>query len=465
MSNQNLATITQNLRKAFLSQKTRKLDWRYSQLKAIKKLITENKEQITAAVKKDLGKHDFEIHQTEIVMPQTECEEAMSHLESWTKTEKVYTPIPLKPASSHIIKDPLGVVLIISPWNYPVNLALVPLIGAISAGNCALLKVSRHSYNVGELLYKLCTKYLDPECFAFDFEGGAQYITDLLEFKWDHIFFTGSVNVGRIVYQAAAKFLTPVTLELGGKNPCIIDKDVDIAFAAKRIMWGKCWNAGQTCIGLDYLIVHKSVVAKLVDEFKVVLKEFYGDDIKASSSYARVISKQHTERLSKLFSNGEVVIGGEADVESRYISPTVILNPDMDSPLMQDEIFGPVLPILTYENIDDALALIQSRPHALTLYLFSRDQKIQDQVLVGTQSGSVMLNDVLLHFTNPALPFGGVGDSGIGSYHGRLTFDLFTHRRALVQSTTKKFLDLPFRYPPYTQFADKVSGTIIGSGW
>ncbi|EGC36848.1 aldehyde dehydrogenase [Dictyostelium purpureum] len=460
-----LSSVSKNLRKVFLSQKTRKMDWRFSQLKALKKLISENKEDITAAVKKDLGKHEFEIHQTEIVMVQAECEETISHLESWNKTEKVYSPIHFKPGSSYILKEPLGVVLIMSPWNYPVNLALVPLIGAIAGGNCALVKLSRHSYNVSKLLYELLTKYMDPECFVFDYEGGAQYITELLEYKWDHIFFTGSVKVGKIVYAAAAKYLTPVTLELGGKNPCIVDKDTDIKFTARRLIWGKCWNAGQTCIGLDYLLVHKSILQPLIEEFKSVLKEFFGEDIKKSPSFARIISKAAAERLASLFTNGKVVIGGEADIEERYISPTVIVDPDLDSPLMTEEIFGPVLPIVAYENIDEAIEFIQNRPHPLTLYCFSRDQSIQDKVLDGTQSGSVMLNDCLLHFTNPQLPFGGIGDSGIGAYHGKLTFDTFTHRRALVQSTTKKFLDLPLRYPPYTPMSDNIASKIIGSGW
>ncbi|KAM9953466.1 hypothetical protein ACTFIW_006822 [Dictyostelium discoideum] len=460
-----LSVVSKNLRKAFLSQKTRKIDWRYSQLKAIKKMMSENKDNITAAVKRDLGKHEFEIHQTEIVMIQTELDETISHLESWNKTEKVYSPLHFKPASSYILKEPLGVVLIMSPWNYPVNLALIPLIGAIAGGNCALLKLSRHSYNISKLLHGLLTKYLDPECFEFDCEGGAPYITELLEYKWDHIFFTGSVKVGKIVYQAAAKFLTPVTLELGGKNPCIVDKDTDIKLTARRLIWGKCWNAGQTCIGLDYLIVHKSILEPLIEEFKVVLKEFFGEDIKKSTSFARIISSAAAERLQQLFSMGKVVIGGEADIAERYIAPTVIVDPDLDSPLMQDEIFGPVLPIVTYESIDECLEFIQNRPHALTLYLFSRDQAIQDKVLDGTQSGSLMINDTLLHFTNPNLPFGGVGDSGIGSYHGKGTFDIFVHKRGLVQSTTKKFLDLPLRYPPYTPFSDNVAGKILGSGW
>eukprot|EP01133_Synstelium_polycarpum_P012930 gene12930-15197_t len=465
MVNPNIAAINTALRTVFLSQKTRKLDWRYAQLKAIKKLVSENKEEITKAVHADLGKNVFEIHQTEIVLILAECEDAISHLESWTKPEKVYSPIHFKPSTSYVHKDPLGVALIISPWNYPVNLALVPLIGAIAAGNCALVKLSRHSVAVGTLLHRLLVQYMDPEAFSFDFEGGAQYITDLLEVKWDHIFFTGSVAVGRIVYQAAAKFLTPVTLELGGKNPCIVDKDINLKLAAKKIIWGKCWNAGQTCIGLDYLLVHKSVVDELIEEFKVVLKEFFGDDIKASNGFARVISKQHTERLMKLFGNGKVVIGGEGDVETRYVAPTVILEPDMESPIMTEEIFGPVMPIITYDNLDEAIKLIQGKPNPLTLYLFSRDQAVQDKVLESTQSGSVMLNDVLMHFANPNLPFGGSGDSGIGAYHGKLTFDTFSHRRAVVKATTKKWLDMPLRYPPYSEFADNVAGKIMGSGW
>ncbi|GAM21281.1 hypothetical protein SAMD00019534_044560 [Acytostelium subglobosum LB1] len=457
--------INERLRRVFYTNKTRKIEWRFAQLKALKKMMTENKDDIAKAVKKDLGKPDFEVNQTEVVMVIAEIEETISNLESWAKTETVYSPLHFKPSSSHVLKDPLGVVLIMSPWNYPVNLALIPFAGAIAAGNCALLKLSRHSGNVAQLLHSLLIKYMDNECFAFDSEGGAPYITELLEYKWDHIFFTGSVAVGRIVYQSAAKFLTTVTLELGGKNPCIIHQDANVKLAAKKLVWGKCWNAGQTCIGPDYLLMHKSIVEEFIEEFKVVLKEFFGDDIKQSKSYARIISKQHTERLQKLFGNGKVVIGGEADPETKYVAPTVIMEPQLDSPLMQDEIFGPVLPIITYEDIDEPIRFIQERPNPLTLYLFSRDSSVQDRVLQSTQSGSAMLNDVLLHFTNPHLPFGGSGDSGIGAYHGRLTFDTFTHKRALVKASTKKWLDIPLKYPPYSEFAGTVAGKMIGSGW
>ncbi|EGG16246.1 aldehyde dehydrogenase [Cavenderia fasciculata] len=465
MVNQNIVRMTQSLRTVFLAQKTRPLEWRYSQLKAMKKMITENKDDIIKSVHKDLGKHVFEITQSEVVLIVAEIEETISKLEGWVKPEKVYTPVGMKPATSHIVKDPLGVVLIISPWNYPVNLALVPLIGAIAAGNCAHVKLSRHSASTGELLHRLLTQYMDKEAFTFDWEGGAQYITDLIEVKWDHIFFTGSVNVGRIVYQAAAKFLTPVTLELGGKNPCIVDKEANLKLAATKIVWGKCWNAGQTCIGLDYLLVHKSVVDDLIEEFKVVLKDFYGENIKESPSFARVVSKQHTERLQKLFSCGKVVIGGEADVEQRYVAPTFIVEPDLESPIMTEEIFGPVLPIITYENIDEVISFIQARPHPLTLYLFSTDSAVQDKILENTQSGSVMYNEVLLHFANNSLPFGGVGDSGLGSYHGKGTFDTFVHRRALVKGTTKKWLDVSIKYPPYSELATNVVGKLMGSGW
>jgi len=278
-------------------------------------------------------------------------------------------------------------------------------------------------------------------------------------------FFTGSVSVGQIVYQAAAKQLCSVTLELGGKNPTIVDKDVDVTLAAKRIAWGKFWNAGQTCIAPDYIVIDKSIESSFITAMKNVIQQFYGEDPQKSVSFARIISKQHTQRLSKLFSQGEVVCGGKFDVEDKYISPTVLRNVDLESELMKDEIFGPVLPIIVVDNMDAAIEFVSSRPEPLALYYFGNDPKTQEKILANTKSGGAVVNDVLIHFVNKELPFGGVGYSGVGSYHGHRTFDVFTYERAVVFSTGKKYLDLPLRYPPYTPGVQYVVNMVTRSGW
>jgi len=286
-----------------------------------------------------------------------------------------------------------------------------------------------------------------------------------LEEKWDYIFFTGSVSVGKIVYQAASKYLTPVTLELGGKNPCIVDKDVDVDLAAKRIAWGKCFNCGQTCIAPDYILCHKDVEQAFVEALQKHIISFYGENPQESVSYPRVVNKQHTQRLANLFKCGTVFHGGKSDENDRYISPTIIRNPKLDSELMQDEIFGPIIPVVPIANVQEAIEFINNRPNPLALYLFTWNNKLQEEVMSKTRSGAAVMNDVLMHFTNSSLPFGGFGDSGMGSYHGRLTFDTFVHRRAVMKSTTKKWLDIPLRYPPYTDKASWMVDKVTRSGY
>jgi acyl-CoA reductase-like NAD-dependent aldehyde dehydrogenase len=343
------------------------------------------------------------------------------------------------------------VVLIVSPWNYPCNLALVPLIGALAAGNTVFLKVSAYAANTANTLVELIPRYLDTSCVVMEGCGGRHVIKQLLLNKWDHIFFTGSVSVGRIIGEAAGRNLTPCTLELGGKNPCIVDDTIDLRLAARRIAWGKFFNTGQTCIGVDYVLCDAAVEAAFIVELKLAVVQFYGEDPHASTSYGRIITEAHTRRLQGLLQHGEVVHGGKVVVAEKYVAPTILRAVNLDSELMTDEIFGPLLPIVTYADLSEALRFVNQRPICLALYLFSSDSQRQEQVLTGTRSGSAVINDVLMQFTNSALPFGGCGESGMGAYHGKCTFDTFTHRRAVIKSTSKNWLDLPLRYPPYSE--------------
>jgi acyl-CoA reductase-like NAD-dependent aldehyde dehydrogenase len=463
---QNIPQVAAELRRAFSSGRTRDIAWRKQQLKKLKEMIVLNKDVIVQAVQQDLGKKNpFEVVATEINLVVAEIEENLHHVDEWVQPEKVYTPVAAQPAQSFVYHDPKGVVLIMSPWNYPVNLALVPLAGAITAGNAALLKLSRHSANVARVVGGLLPKYMDNECIRVENEGGADMITALIKEKWDHIFFTGSVSVGRIVYQAAAQHLTPVTLELGGKNPCILDKDTDIELSARRICWGKFFNAGQTCIGVDYVLAVDGVEAPFIEAVKKTIKQFYGENPRVSDAFPRIISEQHAKRLTDLFKQGKVVAGGDSDPKEKYVAPTVMLYVEMNGTLMSDEIFGPVMPIIRVKTMDEAIAFINQRPTPLALYLFSNNPTNQDKVLQNTRSGACSLNEVLLHFANSKLPFGGCGESGVGSYHGKRTFEVFTHERAVIKSTNRNWLDVPVRYPPYTGTKFFLADTITKIGW
>lgn len=455
----------ERLREAFWAGTTRPASFRRGQLSRLLALFLENKDALVSAVQHDLGKVlPFEALITEYNMVVHEIKEALSNLDHWMAPTDVSTPISCQPASSHIYKSPLGVVLIMSPWNYPINLAIVPLIGAIAAGNTVFLKLSPYSAETANTLFSLLPQYLDHNTFAVESEGGRVIIQALLQQKWDHIFFTGSSSVGKVVYEAAARNLTPVTLELGGKNPCLVDSTIDLDFAAKRICWGKFFNNGQTCLGVDYILVEDGVHDRLVAALTRTIREFYGEDPKQSASYGRVISTAAATRLARLFEQGRVVTGGEADVANKYIAPTVICDPVADSELMNDEIFGPILPIVRVPSIATAIRSLQNKPTPLALYLFSSHKPTQELVLERTRSGACLINEVLVHFTNAELPFGGCGESGLGAYHGDRTFEVFTHSRAVMRSTDKKWLDIPLRYPPYTKGAAWIIDQITSRG-
>ena len=440
-------SLVRALRGYFETGATRPLSWRLGQLDAIGHFLMEREEDIFAALAADLGKPATEAFGAEIGVTLTELRLSRKKLRSWMKPERVGTSAVAMPGRSHIYREPLGVTLIIGAWNYPLQLVLLPLVGAIAAGNCAVLKPSEVAPNVSALLAKWVPKYLDPKAVQV-VEGGVPETTALLREKWDHVFYTGNGTVGRIVMQAAAKNLTPVTLELGGKSPCIVDENVDLDLAAKRIVYGKFFNAGQTCVAPDYVLVHDRVHDALVNRMVSAIREFYGDDPQQSPDYARIVNERHHARLTRLLADADVVTGGETDLSDRYIAPTILRNVSGDHPVMQEEIFGPILPVISVPSVESAIRFVNERPKPLALYVFAREKDTQDRVLAGTSAGGTTINHIWLHVGVLQLPFGGVGDSGMGAYHGHRSFETFSHRRAVLKKPLLP--DPPMLFPPYS---------------
>ena len=443
-----IPAIVQRARDAFDSGRTRPLSWRRAQLDGMRKLLEDNSEQLLAALASDLGKPAAEGWVTDIGFTIGEIKLLQKNLRKWTRPERVSTPIVALPGSSHRIAEPLGVVAIISPWNYPIQLLLSPAAGAIAAGNSVVLKPSEIAPHTSTVITELIHRYLDPDAVQV-IEGGVAETTELLAQKFDHIFYTGNGRIGRVVMEAAAKHLTPVTLELGGKSPTIVDATANLRVAARRIAWGKFLNAGQTCIAPDYLLVDKKVASAFVGELRVAIKEFYGDDPKQSGDYARIVNGHHFNRLASMLESGSAVIGGETDANTKYIAPTVLSDVNISAPVMQDEIFGPILPMVEIDNVAEAIAFINSKPHPLALYVFSEDDRAIDTVIERTTAGGVTVNGTILHISNPNLPFGGVGESGMGAYHGKSSIDIFQHRKPVLRKSTK--VDPSIAYPPYTE--------------
>jgi aldehyde dehydrogenase (NAD+) len=442
----NIPDVVAKLREAFDSGRTRPIAWRRRQLQRLGDMLDDNEERLLEALAKDLGKPKVEAYAGEVGYLKGDVKHSLKHLRNWMKPERVKTPIMNFKGTSEIQREPLGVVLIIGPWNYPIQLLLAPLVGAISAGNCAFIKPSEVASHSAALMSELIPKYLDPDCVKV-VQGGIPETTEILAQRFDHIFFTGSTFVGRIVMQAAAKHLTPVTLELGGKSPAIVDRNVDLAVAARRIAWGKFFNAGQTCVAPDYVLVHRSQEQPLLDALKRTVAEFYGPDPKASPDFGRIITKTHHERLVGFLKDGEPVCGGDNDPEERYLAPTVLKGVKPDAPIMAEEIFGPVLPVLPVDGIDEAIRFVNARPKPLALYVFTSDDSTARDVLSRTSSGGACVNDAVSHLVPPDLPFGGVGESGIGAYHGRHSFETFSHRKSVFKRAT--WIDPSLRYPPY----------------
>ena len=443
--------IVQRLRQTFDSGKTRSLDWRRGQLQAIHDMMATEGDVLVEALQADLRKPTLEAWAADIGAMKMESKSAIKSLKKWTRPERIgLLPIP---GRMRVIREPLGVVLIISPWNYPVQLLFSPLVGAIAAGNCALLKPSEVTPHTSAALASMLPKYLDSDAIVL-VEGAVAETTALLEERWDHIFYTGNGTVGRIVMQAAAKNLTPVTLELGGKSPCIVDKNVDVKITAHRIAWGKFMNAGQTCIAPDYVLVHRDREEELIEALQSCVTEFYGDDPKASPDFARIVNERHHRRVARLIKDGTPAVGGECDEADCYVAPTVLRGVSAESAVMSEEIFGPVLPVLPIDDVEEAIAIVNKGEKPLALYLFTRNSKVEKEVLSRTSSGGVCVNGTIMQLMNPALPFGGVGESGMGAYHGRHSFETFSHRKSVL--TRDMRFDPKIMYPPYSSFRTKL---------
>ena len=432
----------------FATQKTKNIDFRLEQLRKLKKIIVKNEEKIQEALWIDLHKSPEEAYLTEISIVLGEIDNHIRHLRKWAKPKKISTPLHLQPSSSKIIYEPLGLSLIVAPWNYPFQLIINPLIGSISAGCCTMLKPSPDTPNVAKLVEEMITENFDSNYISV-VQGGRETNTILFAQPFDIIFFTGSPKVGKVVMKAAAENLTKVVLELGGKSPCIVDEDADIDIAAKRITWGKLINAGQTCIAPDYIFAHQSIKEELLDKISANIKSMYGNNIKESRFYPRIVNEQALERLSGLLHQGKIHTGGEVDAKEKFMSPTIIDEVKPDFLVMKEEIFGPIFPVMTFTNIDEPINYINKNEKPLAFYYFGKNKKAKE-VLAKTTSGGACINDTLLHIGNHNLPFGGVGNSGMGQYHGLESFLAFSHKRGVLTSPT--WFDLSAKYIPFKHF-------------
>ncbi|MGC8659774.1 MAG: aldehyde dehydrogenase [Desulfomonilaceae bacterium] len=446
MDRRSIESIFRRHQEHFDSGKTRDLGYRVQQLRNLKNGVQRYEDEISQALKLDLNKPRFEAYLGEIALILKEIDFAISNLPSWAKPKKVFTPLVHFPAASYIYPEPLGVVLIIGPWNYPAQLILVPLVSALAAGNCAVIKPSSQSANTSRTLSSIISESLDPSLVTV-VEGGSEIGATLLEQPFAHIFFTGGTAAGRVIAQSAARNLIPVTLELGGKSPCIVERDVNLEYAARRIVWGKFFNAGQTCVAPDYVLVHREIKSALLELFKSSIKDFYGEDPKNSPDYARIVNHGHFERLARLIGHGNVIEGGQTDRDERYISPTILDNVSFEDEIMKAEIFGPILPVIEYSDLAQAVSLVNRLPKPLALYFFSRNKEQQNAVLAQTSFGGGAINDTLVHFSSIHLPFGGVGNSGLGRYHGKAGFDTFSNKKSVIKRSM--LFDISLRYPPY----------------
>jgi aldehyde dehydrogenase (NAD+) len=444
------------VRGGFRAGTLRDVNDRRTQLRQLRRFLVEEEPAIIEALRVDLGKSPIETYVTEIGFVINEIDHMLSNIRRWTRPRKVSVPFHQRPGSGRVVPEPLGTVLIIAPWNYPLQLLLAPLVPAIAAGNTAVLKPSEVAPATADLIDRLLLDYLDGRVVQV-VTGGVDETTGLLAEPWDHIFYTGNGTVGRIVMRAAAEHLTPVTLELGGKSPTIVTSSADVVVSARRIAWGKCINAGQTCVAPDYVLVHESIVDRFVDALGIAITEFYGDDIAASPDYGRMVSNHHFDRVSALLDGGgydQVAFGGTRDRETKFFAPTVLTGVTSDSPVMSEEVFGPILPVLTYRDLGEAIDFVNARPKPLALYVFAGNDNDANRVITHTSSGGVTVNHTLLHPAVPDFPFGGVGPSGMGSYHGEAGFNVFSHLKPVLRRGTK--LDPKIAYPPYTSFEQNV---------
>ena len=446
--NHDLITSTLRFQRDFFnSHKTKDLEFRVEQLSTLRKAILTYEDRLYDAFFKDLRKSKFETYETEIGLVLEEINRHIFNLHYWAKPLKVSTNQLLHFWSkSSIYKEPYGLVLIMAPWNYPFQLLMNPLVGAISAGNCMALKPSELTPNIARVMEEMIAEFFESQYISL-FNGQMELSQALLQQKWDLVFFTGSPAVGRIVMESAARNLSPVVLELGGKSPCIVDADANLKVAASRIVWGKFLNAGQTCIAPDYLFVHSSVKAELLRLMSKKITQYFGTKPGESADFPRIVNETKTQRLAGFLGKGNVIAGGEVNIQERFVSPTILDNISAGDPVMQEEIFGPILPVMEFGSVREVTDYISSNPKPLALYYFSEDTVKQAELLGKTSSGGACINDVITHVANPNLPFGGVGNSGMGKYHGKFSFDTFSHQRAVIKKSTR--VDVPVRYPPY----------------
>ncbi|RUO72756.1 aldehyde dehydrogenase family protein [Idiomarina seosinensis] len=444
-----------DLNHTFRTGLTRPVAWRKQQLNNLKQFLINHQQELLDALQQDLGKHPSEAQLTELQFLLSDIKHTISYLNHWNRPRRVPTPLLAWPARSELIPEPLGTVLILGAWNYPVQLLLAPLIAAIAAGNCAVVKPSEHAPVTAEVMHKHLNNYLDSSAYTV-ITGAVETSQQLTELPFDHIFYTGGERAARSILASAAQNLTPVTLELGGKSPAVVLADSDIQIAARRIVWGKFLNTGQTCIAPDYLLVEDSVKEQLVTAMRVAITEFYGDEPQNSDDYGRIIHQQHWQRLVDMLDQQNILYGGDYSKRERYISPTLVDSVDPEHPLLTEEIFGPILPIVTISSAAEAISIIQKKPKPLALYAFTKNKRLLRQFTEQVSAGNVCYNDTLMFMLNPKLPFGGVGRSGMGRYHGRWGFDTFSHLKPVM--TRRFMLDIALRYPPYSRLKDKVLG-------
>ena len=442
--------ILENQREYLSSIGTISVDKRIYNLKKLKNTIKKYENEIIEALNKDLGKHVFEAYSNEIGFVYGSINFAIKNLKRWTKVKKVKNDAAQIPGKSYIYKSPYGCVLIIGPYNYPFQLTIEPLIGAIAGGNTVVLKPSEYAKATEYIVQKIIKETFKEE-YIVVITGDYMVNSELLDLQFDYIFFTGSVNVGKIVMEKASKHLTPVTLELGGKSPVIVDNTANLKISSKRILWGKLTNAGQTCVAPDYVLAHEEIYEELIEEFKKTINEFYGENIKSNKDFGRIINERHMNRLNNILENDKekIVVGGEVDFEQRYISPTIIRDVTIEDSVMTDEIFGPILPVIKYKDIDDIKYYISKYKNPLALYVFSQDKDFCEDVITRFSFGGGCVNDTISHVASSYLPFGGIGTSGIGNYHGKSSFDTFTHTKSIVKKSTK--IDFNLVFPPYKE--------------
>ncbi|HOT15719.1 MAG TPA: aldehyde dehydrogenase [Bacteroidales bacterium] len=443
----------------FLTNQTKDVDYRKNQLKKLKELLKANEQKLFDAIYEDSGKSEFETYLTELSLLYHEISLFEKKLKSWSKPRRVWTDIANMPARSYIIPEPLGVTLVIGAWNYPYLLSLHPAACAIAAGNTVMLKPSELPSNTARVMTELINTNFPAELLHV-VEGGVKETTELLELKFDKIFFTGSTNVGRIVYQAAAKHLTPVTLELGGKSPTFVFADCNLAMTAKRLVWAKFINAGQTCVAPDYVLVEKSIETKFLEALKLEIEKYHADRKDIGENYLRIINERNFDRLCRLIDPAKVYCGGYTDKAKRFIAPTVMNKVTFDDAVMQEEIFGPILPVIPFTNLDEAVKTVKDRPKPLSCYVYSKDKKRIKKILHEISFGGGAVNDSIMHLSNSNLPFGGVGASGMGSYHGKAGFDTFTHYKSIVDKPF--WIEPNLKYPPYKKYKLKLIKWILG---